>query len=365
MKLLFLIQPDFYKYLLESWLGFLRFVVGNYKRSRVLPGHLRKLWWRKDLVIQSSARTFIHPTARLGKSVIFGFPEGLQEEDSARIEIGEDAFIGERVELGVTPGAVLKVGANTSMHTGTVILGNIVIGKNCIFSYNIYMGAGTHVIDKEPTWLIKDQDEYFGSELPKESITIDDDVWLGWGVFVKSGVSIGRGVVVGANSVVVSDLDPYCVYAGVPAKKIKKRLEFTPKSFVSAQDDDFLPYFYEGFEDSRVALTQSRKHGIIWCEANPKILLAPGRYSALSLKAYSAGSSSGNIRILINGFEIANFAPSEGHFQRTFEFDFNSIPASKTGAPSFLSTLLQVEFVMKNFNKREFGIQELQMKVIA
>lgn len=48
----------------------------------------------------------------------------------------------------------------------------------------------------------------------KGPIILDDDVWLGFGVTVLSGVHIGQGAVIGAGSVVVKDIPPYAIYAG-------------------------------------------------------------------------------------------------------------------------------------------------------
>lgn len=60
--------------------------------------------------------------------------------------------------------------------------------------------------------------------LPKSSLVIDDDVWIGARVIILKGCTkIGRGSVIGAGSVVTHDVPPYSVVAGNPAKIIKKR----------------------------------------------------------------------------------------------------------------------------------------------
>jgi acetyltransferase-like isoleucine patch superfamily enzyme len=53
---------------------------------------------------------------------------------------------------------------------------------------------------------------------------IGNDVWLGAGVVVLRGVTIGDGCIVAANAVVTKDLPPYTICGGLPAKVIKKRL---------------------------------------------------------------------------------------------------------------------------------------------
>lgn len=53
-------------------------------------------------------------------------------------------------------------------------------------------------------------------------VIIEDEVWIGAGVIILPGVRIGRCAVIGAGSVVTKDVESYCVYAGIPAKKIRR-----------------------------------------------------------------------------------------------------------------------------------------------
>ena len=59
----------------------------------------------------------------------------------------------------------------------------------------------------------------------KGDIIIDDDVWIGYGATILSGVRIGQGAVVATGAVVTSDVPPYAIVGGVPAKVIKYRNE--------------------------------------------------------------------------------------------------------------------------------------------
>ena len=61
-------------------------------------------------------------------------------------------------------------------------------------------------------------------------ITIGDDAWLGTGVIVLPNIRIGEGAVVGAGSLVIEDVPPFTVVAGVPAKPIKK-VNYPQKNF--------------------------------------------------------------------------------------------------------------------------------------
>jgi acetyltransferase-like isoleucine patch superfamily enzyme len=57
----------------------------------------------------------------------------------------------------------------------------------------------------------------------KGDIVVDDDVWIGYGATILSGVHIGQGAIVAAGAVVTKDVPPYAIVGGVPAKVIKYR----------------------------------------------------------------------------------------------------------------------------------------------
>jgi acetyltransferase-like isoleucine patch superfamily enzyme len=59
-------------------------------------------------------------------------------------------------------------------------------------------------------------------DLNEEPVTIEDDVWIGCNCVVLKGVTIGRGAVVGAGSVVTKSVPPYVVVAGNPARIVRE-----------------------------------------------------------------------------------------------------------------------------------------------
>jgi virginiamycin A acetyltransferase len=64
------------------------------------------------------------------------------------------------------------------------------------------------------------------SEMPfKGDTVIGNDVWIGQNAVILPGVHIGDGAIVGANSVVGSDIEPYTIVVGNPAKVLRKRFD--------------------------------------------------------------------------------------------------------------------------------------------
>lgn len=64
------------------------------------------------------------------------------------------------------------------------------------------------------------------SDMPfKGDTVIDNDVWIGQNAVILPGVHIASGAIIGANAVVGSDVPPYTIVAGNPAKPIRKRFD--------------------------------------------------------------------------------------------------------------------------------------------
>lgn len=113
----------------------------------------------------------------------------------------------------------IEIGYNSSINRASLIAGNnskIIIGNNCLISYNVHIRTRTHNYEKKDV-LILEQGER------ESSIIIGDDVWIGYGAQIMPGVHIGNGAVVGGGAVVTRDVAPYTVVVGVPARVIKER----------------------------------------------------------------------------------------------------------------------------------------------
>lgn len=148
-------------------------------------------------------------------------------------------YIESNVKLSTFYGGQIKIGENCELRSGCKILtygGNIILGHNCsVNPYTILYGQGNLTIGNyvriaANCVLIPSNHIFSDPDVPitfqgltNKGICIEDDVWLGCGVTVLDGVTIARGCVIGAGSVVTKSTIQYGIYAGIPARLIKKR----------------------------------------------------------------------------------------------------------------------------------------------
>lgn len=112
----------------------------------------------------------------------------------------------------------VSVGNNTSINRNCRIFASFHIKDAEIYiGNNVAIGPGVTLFGAG-----HDYSEY---SLPDnaENIIINDYVWIGGNSTILQGVEIGEGAVVGANSVVTKNVEPYSIVVGNPAKFIKKR----------------------------------------------------------------------------------------------------------------------------------------------
>lgn len=121
-------------------------------------------------------------------------------------------------EISQSSGIVLGENSSLGPYCCLAGPGAINIGSNCMIASHCSMYANNHIFD-DPARPINSQ------PLTTVGITIEDDCWLGTGVRVLDGVTIGTGSVIGAGAVVSRDIPPYSVAVGVPARVVKSRKE--------------------------------------------------------------------------------------------------------------------------------------------
>lgn len=139
-------------------------------------------------------KSYTHLLKSLGKDVIFH--DGVIIENPENVSIGSHCSLNHRTHIhglgGVKIGNYVRIAPNVS-----------------VVSHNLrYWEKGRPMISH-------------GYE-PSE-VVIEEDVWIGTGAIILAGVKVKSGSVIGAGAVVIKDVPPNSVVAGVPAKVIKTR----------------------------------------------------------------------------------------------------------------------------------------------
>lgn len=195
-------------------------VVGFYKKLYFVFSN----FFKNNLIHPSSVMIF-------GEGVVISEgrlrikARGMIDLSTGTLRFSNNVWVNHDVEF--VPSALIEIGSGTTIQKRTTINGNVSIGKGCVIAPNVFISSGTHIFKEYPGLSIREQEarvalEGRANEFDK-AIHIGDDVWLGINVVIMPGVSIGNGVVVGANSVVTKNIDDNEIVAGIPAKKIYVR----------------------------------------------------------------------------------------------------------------------------------------------
>ena len=132
----------------------------------------------------------------------------------------------------------LRIGAGVYIGKHVHIEANCEIGDYCLLANRVAI-IGRHDHDfsaigfpvRYSPWVGSHR---FPSPYTDEKAEIGGDVWLGYGVIVLTGVTVGRGSVVAAGSVVCNDVPPYSIAAGVPARVVGIR--FSDQSVIALHE---------------------------------------------------------------------------------------------------------------------------------
>lgn len=102
------------------------------------------------------------------------------------------------------------------------------IGRYCSIGRNVTIGSGSHDIKNitcSPYFKLENSSMKLVSVNPVLRTIVGNDCWIGDYAYIMSGIKIGHGAVIGANSVVTHDVEPYTIVVGSPARKIKYRFQ--------------------------------------------------------------------------------------------------------------------------------------------
>lgn len=150
-------------------------------------------------------------------------------------EISGNVNIGKRCLLNkIILSGNISIGNNTTINgPGTEFYSiehPVTIGSFCSIARGTAIQEHNHNVETLTTYFIKYRifnDPYGADVVSKGSITIGNDVWIATQSTILTGVTIGDGAVVAANSVVTEDVPPYAIVGGTPAKILKYR--FSPE----------------------------------------------------------------------------------------------------------------------------------------
>jgi acetyltransferase-like isoleucine patch superfamily enzyme len=158
--------------------------------------------------------------ARFGSKSVISIPVRILGQE--RISIGNNVFVGQGSWLQVVPGS--------DGSSPAILLGNgVSIAGMCVISAVTRVSLEDHVLLARNVYISDHFHRYRDIGVPVmhqgvdkvQPVLIREGAWLGQNVVVCPGVTIGKGAVVGANSVVTTSIPDYCVAVGAPAKVIR------------------------------------------------------------------------------------------------------------------------------------------------
>ncbi|QJD94406.1 CatB-related O-acetyltransferase [Mucilaginibacter robiniae] len=139
--------------------------------------------------------------------------------------LGQNFHAGARVRLwakdNIITGRNFYIGRDSQIETNCKIGNDVILGNKVAlvgrYDHNFHevgvpIRLASQIRDKDYNW-----------KGLNEKVVIEDDVWVGYGVIIMSGVKIGTGSIIAAGSVVTKDVEAYSIYGGNPAKKITER----------------------------------------------------------------------------------------------------------------------------------------------
>jgi acetyltransferase-like isoleucine patch superfamily enzyme len=137
---------------------------------------------------------------------------------NGNVQIGDNCIIRRGVIIDAQKGGVIRVGDNSSINPYAVLYGagGITVGSDTRIATHVVIVSSEHVFADAKRPIRK-------QGWSAKGVSIGKDVWIGAHATILDGSCIGDGCVVGAGTIVKGILDPYGVYVGNPARKIRER----------------------------------------------------------------------------------------------------------------------------------------------
>jgi len=162
---------------------------------------------------------------KIGRGCVLSKMSILIESDGNSIHLSENVRFSGKIIMKISSGNSLKIGSRTTIGGVNIICGEstaIKIGRDCMLSWGLEIrSTDSHAIyDIESNCRVN----------PAENIDVGDDVWVGARAMIVKGARIGNGCVVGMGSLVSNGGElENCVYAGVPARVVRKGVRWERK----------------------------------------------------------------------------------------------------------------------------------------
>jgi acetyltransferase-like isoleucine patch superfamily enzyme len=186
-------------------------------------GKLRLYWQKRRWYERNSRRLNRLRIERhmLRAGAYIRFPvEGnvLEALDDGRLTIGEGTLLEPGCWLTIGEEGSLAIGEGCFLNRGVMVavMDRVEIGDHTMFANNCFVGDANHRYDDPETPITW---QGFASKGPTR---VGSNCWLGVNCVVTSGVTIGDRCVIGSNSVVTTDIPPWSIAAGSPAKVLRE-----------------------------------------------------------------------------------------------------------------------------------------------
>lgn len=190
------------------------------KRARSIGELLSRYGWQGTarLAIDLLATRLFLPGARIVRR-----PYYIRGARNIELGRGFTAGVGMRLDAFFDGNEkILTIGENVEINDYVHIAAvkSVKIGSNVLIASKVFISDHNHG-DYTGEQQSSPEIPPAAREIVASPVVIEDNVWIGEGVAILPGVTIGRGAIIGANSVVTGNVEPACIYAGSPAKKIK------------------------------------------------------------------------------------------------------------------------------------------------
>lgn len=159
----------------------------------------------------------IHPSCIiLGNNYFEGLNKIANHSYINNVRMGYASYIGANCEFkNAVIGRYSSIGNNVTIVTGTHPIENAISTHPLFYTSDTH--SGSYVKNTHFSEVLRDKNGY--------SANIGNDVWIGDSVLIKGGLSIGDGSIIAMGAVVTSDVAPYSIVGGVPAKIIRYRFD--------------------------------------------------------------------------------------------------------------------------------------------